>query len=88
MNLSIKVPWMRVTKAGGSKDPPLRSFIQTLTVGLGISPNQPIDGFNRVVDFNHRFGITPTPGTTCGLSFSHHQRDCAMQPPSRQDHLR
>ena len=26
-------------------------FIQTLTVGFGISPNQPINGFDRVADF-------------------------------------
>ena len=42
---------------------PPRSFIQTLTVGSGVSPDQPIAGCNRVADFNRRFGITPTPGT-------------------------
>jgi hypothetical protein len=26
-------------------------FIQTVTVGSGISPNQPINGFDRVADF-------------------------------------
>ena len=37
------------------------SLIRTLTVGLGISPNPPTNGFGWVADFNCRFGITPTP---------------------------
>ena len=43
------------------------SPIQTLTVGSGISPDQPSApwllpaGCVRVADYNRRFGITPTP---------------------------
>jgi hypothetical protein len=37
------------------------SLIRTLTVGSGISPNPPVNGLDRVADFNCRFEITSTP---------------------------
>lgn len=44
------------------------SLIQTLTVGIGISPIQPVVGTLpkkgsdlRVADYHRRFGLTPTP---------------------------
>src|SRR5215472_7010807 len=35
--------------------------IRTLTVGPGIPPGQPADGFGRVADYHRRFGVSPTP---------------------------
>ena len=35
--------------------------IRTFTVGPGITPGPPLTGCQRVVDYHHRFGITPTP---------------------------
>jgi hypothetical protein len=35
--------------------------IRTLTVGPGIPPGQPADGFGRVADCHRRFGLSPTP---------------------------
>src|SRR5690606_5389982 len=37
--------------------PPIRTF----TVGTGIPPVQPADGFGRVADCHRRFGFSPTP---------------------------
>ncbi|GGV05492.1 hypothetical protein GCM10010182_25310 [Actinomadura cremea] len=37
--------------------PPIRTF----TVGPGVPPGQPADGFGRVADCHRRFGIAPTP---------------------------
>ncbi|GAA2100346.1 hypothetical protein GCM10009780_49690 [Actinomadura alba] len=39
--------------------------IRTLTVGPGVPPGQPADGFGRVADCHRRFGISPTPEHAC-----------------------
>ena len=39
-------------------------FIQTITVGFGITPNQPATGCDWVADFTAGSELTPTPGTT------------------------
>src|SRR5215469_8302321 len=39
--------------------------IRTLTVGPGISPDQPADGLGRVADCHRRFGVSPTPEHAC-----------------------
>src|SRR5580692_4514375 len=40
---------------------PVLPPIRTLTVGPGVSPGQPADGFGRVADYHRRFGVSPTP---------------------------
>ncbi len=63
--------------------------IRTLTVGPGVSPGQPVDGFDRVADCNRRLGISPTPEhAALSCSFSrrahrgrftlHYHYQCAM----------
>lgn len=44
------------------------SLIQTLTVGIGISPIQSSQVHGRVADYNRRFGITPTPEHMMSIS--------------------
>ncbi len=58
----------RASRRGRARaSPPIR----TLTVGPGVPPGQPADGFGRVADCHRRFGIAPTPGRT----------SCCCTPP-------
>jgi hypothetical protein len=43
--------------AAETPSPPIRTF----TVGPGISPGQPLDGFQGVADFHRRWGVSPRP---------------------------
>src|SRR5690606_33927418 len=58
--------------------PPIRTF----TVGTGIPPVQPADGFGRVADCHRRFGLSPTPEHAFVLSPTSVPRG-GIPPPDR-----
>ena len=62
-------------------------FIQTVTVGFGITPNQPINGFDRVADFTAGSELHRPPEQR-GPSLPHHVQVRATNQSWRQGHLR
>ena len=66
-----RAPGDRVRRGHGTAArPPRRALppIRTLTVGPGVPPGQPADGFGRVADCHRRFGISPTPEHACRVA--------------------
>jgi hypothetical protein len=55
------IPLAKTKCAKGATATRWFSLIRTLTVGSGITPNPPVNGLDRVADFNCRFEITSTP---------------------------
>ena len=62
-------------------------FIQTLTVGFGVTPNQPINGSDRVADFTAGSELHRPPEQR-GLSLPHPLQVRATKQSLPQDLLR